>query len=69
MPNNATLPTVAPSKGTRADETFPQTRPEDVFACLKYTGAPKTLEDMDAGILAEARERHARDRAGGSADD
>ncbi len=60
MPDDATLPTVASTKGTIADQTFPQTRPEDVFACLNYTGAPKTLEEMDAGILAEARARYAR---------
>ncbi len=46
----------------RAAPTFPPTRPEDVFACLQYTGAPKTLEEMDAGILAEAKRRYARDR-------
>jgi AbrB family looped-hinge helix DNA binding protein len=40
---------------------FPQTRPEDVFASLPHSGAPKTIEDMDAGIAAEAKRRHARD--------
>ncbi len=42
--------------------TFAPTRPEDVFACLPVTGAPKSIEDMHAGILAEARRRHARGR-------
>ncbi len=46
----------------RAAPTFPPTRPEDVFGCLDYAGAPKTLEDMDAGIMAEAKRRYARDR-------
>lgn len=41
---------------------FAPTRPEDVFGCLSYTGEPKSLEQMDAGIAAEARRRHARDR-------
>ena len=41
--------------------TFPETRPEDVFGMLAYRGIPKTLEEMEAGILAEARRRHARD--------
>lgn len=41
-------------------EAFPPTRPEDVFGCLKFTGKPKTLAEMDAGIIAEARRRHAR---------
>ena len=41
---------------------FAPTRPEDVFASLGYAGPPKTLEDMEAGIAAEARRRHAGDR-------
>jgi AbrB family looped-hinge helix DNA binding protein len=40
---------------------FAETRPEDVFGMLPYTGKPKTLEEMEAGVLAEARRRHARD--------
>jgi len=40
---------------------FAETRPEDVFASLGYRGRPKTLEEMDAGVLAEAKRRHARD--------
>lgn len=40
---------------------FPETRPEDVFASLPHSGAPKSIEDMQAGIVAEARRRHARD--------
>jgi AbrB family looped-hinge helix DNA binding protein len=35
--------------------------PDDVFGSLKVSGPPKTLEEMDAGIVAEARRRHARD--------
>ena len=38
---------------------FEETRSNDVFASLAYRGAPKSLEDMEAGILAEARRRHA----------
>ncbi len=41
---------------------FAPTRPENVFGCLPYTGKPKTVEQMDAGIAAEIRRRHARDR-------
>lgn len=41
---------------------FVPTRPEDVFGCLPYTGKAKSLEQMNAGIAAEARRRHARDR-------
>ena len=40
---------------------FASTRLEDVFAALPYSGKPKTLEEMEAGVLAEARRRHARD--------
>jgi hypothetical protein len=32
-------------------------RPQDVFGSLPYTGLPKTLEDMQAGIAAEAQRR------------
>ncbi len=41
---------------------FAPTRPEDVFGCLPYKGKPKSVEQMDAGIAAEAKRRHARDR-------
>jgi len=41
--------------------SFIPTQPEDVFASLPHSGKPKTLEEMDAGVLAEARRRHARD--------
>jgi AbrB family looped-hinge helix DNA binding protein len=40
---------------------FKPTRPEDVFGSLRYSGPPKTLEEMDAGVMAEARRRYARD--------
>ena len=39
--------------------TFEATRPEDVFGCLRYAGTPKTDADFAAGVLAEARRRHA----------
>lgn len=38
---------------------FAETRPEDVFGVLPWKGEPKTLEEMDAGVLAEAKRRHA----------
>ena len=40
---------------------FAETRPEDVFGCLACDGPPKSLEEMQAGVLAEARRRHASD--------
>ena len=41
---------------------FAPTRPEDVFGCLPRMGEPKSVEQMDEGITAEIRRRHARDR-------
>ena len=40
---------------------FDPASPGEVFGSLKVSGPPKTLEEMDAGILAEARRRHASD--------
>ena len=45
----------------RPAAVFALTRPEDVFGCLAYAGPAKSLEDMDAGVAAEARRRHAGD--------
>lgn len=45
----------------RQAPAFSQTRPEDVFGMLPFSGEPKTLEDMEAGVMAEARRRHDRD--------
>jgi AbrB family looped-hinge helix DNA binding protein len=45
----------------KAAPDFPATRPEDVFASLPYAGAPKSLAEMEAGIIAEAKRQHARD--------
>ncbi|MER8743321.1 AbrB/MazE/SpoVT family DNA-binding domain-containing protein [Mesorhizobium sp. LNJC405B00] len=45
----------------RPAPAFVPTRPEDVFGVLPHSGRPKTLEEMDAAVLAEARRRHARD--------
>jgi len=39
---------------------FPATTSAEVFGSLPSTGGPKSLEDMDAAILAEARRRHDR---------
>lgn len=40
---------------------FAAKQQNDVFGSLPSRGAPKTMEEMDAGVLAEARRRHARD--------
>jgi len=41
---------------------FAATRPQEVFGSLPRKGAPKTLEEMEAGIEAEVRRRRARGR-------
>ena len=43
-------------------QSFAPTRPEDVFGSLHYSGPPKTIEQMDEGIIAETNMRHARRR-------
>ena len=39
--------------------SFAETRHEDVFGCLAYKGAAKSLAAMEAGVLAEAKRHHA----------
>jgi AbrB family looped-hinge helix DNA binding protein len=46
----------------KAAPIFAPTRPEDVFGMLRYSGPAKTIEEMDAGIEAEVKRRHARGR-------
>jgi AbrB family looped-hinge helix DNA binding protein len=41
---------------------FATTRPSDVFGSLPWKGPAKSVADMKAGIAAEAKRRHARDR-------
>jgi hypothetical protein len=45
----------------RAAAVFAPTRPQDVFASLRYSGAPKSLDEMDAAVVAETKRRHAVD--------
>lgn len=45
----------------KPEPVFPETRPEDVFGSLAYDGPPRSLQEMEAGILAEARRRHEGD--------
>jgi len=46
----------------KREPIFTPTRPEDVRGMLRYTGKPKTLEEMDEAITAEVKRRHARGR-------
>ena len=39
------------------ESVFPETQPEDVFGCVAWAGPPRSLEDMDAGVLKEAKRR------------
>jgi AbrB family looped-hinge helix DNA binding protein len=41
---------------------FPPTQLKDVYGCVAYTGKAKSLEDMEAGIKAAIKDRHARGR-------
>jgi hypothetical protein len=41
--------------------TFVGTRSEEVFGILPYSGKPKTIAEMDEGVLAEAKRGRARD--------
>lgn len=45
----------------KPEPAFAETRPEDVFGSLHYDGPPKSPQEMRAGVLAEAKRRHARD--------
>jgi AbrB family looped-hinge helix DNA binding protein len=46
----------------KAKPAFAPTRPKDVFGSLPYKGSAKSIADMEAGIAAEAKRRHARNR-------
>jgi len=48
----------------RPVRTVEPSRPDEVFGMLKplYSGPPKTIEEMDAGITEEVLARHARGR-------
>ena len=45
----------------KAAPHFPETCPDQVFGCLSYKGEAKSVAEMEAGIMEEARKRHARD--------
>ncbi len=45
----------------KREPAFAVTRAENDFGVLAYRGTPKTMEEMDAGVLAEAARQHGRD--------
>ncbi|MGO8501997.1 AbrB/MazE/SpoVT family DNA-binding domain-containing protein [Rhizobium leguminosarum] len=49
----------------RQAPAFSQTKPDDVFGMLPFIREPKTLEDMEAGVLAEAHRRDGLEFADG----
>ena len=44
----------------RAAPVFARPQPEEVSGCLAWKGTPKSLAEMEAGVLAEARRQHGR---------
>ena len=45
----------------KSAKSFVGTRSDDVFGSLARKGPPKSIEEMDEGVLAEAGKRHASD--------
>jgi AbrB family looped-hinge helix DNA binding protein len=45
----------------RPEPDFPETRPADVFGSLASPGKPKSLAEMEKGIMSEAKRRYVRD--------
>ena len=41
----------------KPESVFAETLPEDVFGSVSWDGPPVSLEDMEAGILQEAKRR------------
>ena len=41
---------------------FPPTQLKDVYGCVAYAGKAKSLKEMEAGIKAAMKDRHARGR-------
>jgi bifunctional DNA-binding transcriptional regulator/antitoxin component of YhaV-PrlF toxin-antitoxin module len=46
----------------KKERIFTETKPDEVFGSLAYVGRPKTLKEMDDGIVAKTKQRHARKR-------
>jgi AbrB family looped-hinge helix DNA binding protein len=46
----------------RPVKPFPPTTLEQVSGILQYKGKPKTLEEMEEGVVREVKARHARGR-------
>ena len=46
----------------RRRRPFPATSLDAVVGCLRYTGKPKTIAEMDRAVAAEVKARRARGR-------
>ena len=44
----------------KAAPLFPATDIKSAFGCVNYSGPVKTIEEMNAAVLAEARRQHER---------
>ena len=52
---------ITPRTGQKKPQRpFPVTRPEDVYGVLRYEGPTKSISEMDAAVLEEAKRRHDR---------
>jgi len=57
--NNSSMPRAAADENAANPAPhFAPTHPEVVFGLLKVSGAPKTIEEMDDAVLAEAKHRY-----------
>ena len=54
-----TLAVVSTDEGVllKPMKAYEASRLEDVAGCLRYKGRPKTVEEMDAAVTAEAKRR------------
>ena len=55
-------PSNPPNQGNSGTKTWPasvfaEILPEDVFGSVAWDGPPRSLEDMEAGVLEEAKRR------------
>ncbi len=46
----------------KAAPLFSPTHPDEVYGSLRHDGPAKSIEEMDAGVEAEAKRRHVRGR-------
>ena len=57
-----TVEEIADGFVVRAKPRLRRTTIDDVAGCLRYTGRPKTIAQMDIGIAKAVKQRHDRSR-------